>query len=765
MSFIFRNRNLFFWGLCLLTVILGFGASRLRVDFSFESFYPKDDPEYQYYDAFRKLFDEDQNFVVQIALQSPSGSVFDRKFLQSADSLFRISSYLPGIDSSISATTISQIRRRGLKFESQTWLNYESEASLQQSIKKIEDDRVLEGVFISRDKKYLFTYLFTNPRTFDSSERDVLISALEHIFDGSGKTYLITGIPYIRTQYVRKLVTELAFFLCASFFLIALVLFLMYRNFWGVFVPVVIVLLSLIWIGGVMGFSGQGITLINNLIIPIMFIVGMSDVIHLITKYLVEVRKGLPREEAMLTTMKEIGFATFITSVTSAIGFASLMTSRVPPIREFGLHASIAVMFAYVITIVIIPYLMVKIDPRHFAQMRSIDNLKFWKPFTLRIYLFVFKYPRYIIATFSVLILISLALITRISLDMYLLEDISKRDPIYKTLRFFEEQAIGIRPFEMAIEAKPPFKVTELQVLNQMDTIQDFLSLQTNFSPFVSITSFLKEANYVYHNNKASFRRLPESQSTVDETLNLAESMGGEKLIRRMIDKDHEIARVSARIPDIGTDAFNVMHKNLDAFIAANCDTSMFSYRITGHAFLTEHNLTYLRTNLIQGLFLESITISIIMLLLFRSPRMLLVSIIPNLIPLLITGGVMGLFGIHLTASTAIVFVISFGIAVDDTIHVLTHYHLERKMGRSVPEAIKNTIMGTGKAIIVTSLILLAGYVLLLGSSFGGTFSIGLFSAITIVFAVLSDLFLTPLLILWLERGTKTLKTADFARV
>ncbi|MEZ4828030.1 MAG: MMPL family transporter [Bacteroidia bacterium] len=236
----------------------------------------------------------------------------------------------------------------------------------------------------------------------------------------------------------------------------------------------------------------------------------------------------------------------------------------------------------------------------------------------------------------------------------------------------------------------------------------------------------VQQANYFYHNSSARYNRVPDTQEETDDLLAFTLSTEGE-LFDRVVSADTLSARISARGPDLGSDVFYALYSDLDSFVNTTCDTTIFSYRLTGHAYLTEHNLEHLRTSLMGGLGIAFVVIGVIMGLLFRSWKMLIISMIPNIVPLILTGGVMGLFGIHLTTSTALVFVIAFGIAVDDTIHFLTRYKLEISLGRPVDVAVRNTILGTGKAMILTSIVLLGGFMILLTSNFGGTFNTGAF--------------------------------------
>ncbi|MEM7373931.1 MAG: MMPL family transporter [Bacteroidota bacterium] len=756
MNLILRNKYSLLLLIAIGTVLFAIGITSLRINFSFEDFYTKDDEEFVYYAAFQDLFYEDQNYMIYLALQSPSEDIFDLDFLQKSDAVFEQIGALAGIDSLISGTRFPQIKRRGLSFSSQPYLQFESEEAIAASQDRISEDSSMIGLFITRDKQYICGYVFIDQEIFDKRERDYLSEKILSTLDESGYEYIVSGIPFIRTRYVEVIGQELAIFLSLSVVLILSILFLTYRNFWGVMIPTAAILISLVWILGLMGATGKSINLISNLMIPIIFVVGTSDVVHLITKYLRQVRSGISREEAMQVTLKEIGMALFLTSLTTSIGFASLLISRIPPIRDFGLYAAMGVMFTFLISIVLLPNALLYFRPDHFIQPKSLDANPVWDRWMDAIYEFTKHHAKLIALAFAGILIASGILIFYIPTDTYLIEDIGKNDPIRKSMEFFEEQSYGLRPFEMGIHVKQEGQqITDQAILVEIDKMEKWLDAQVDFSPFLSPASIVREANYLSHFSRERHRRIPQKQEEIDELLGLAQINGGQELIRRVVSEDGKTGRISSRIPDMGTDAFQTLYTRLDSFVQVSCDTTLFRYRATGHAYLTEHNLQYIRRSLLGGLGIAFVIVGIIMGLLFRSWKILLISMLPNVIPLILTGGVMGLFGITLTASTALVFVIAFGIAVDDTIHFLTRYRLEMQKGNSIEEAIRNTLHGTGKAMMITSLILMSGFAILLTSSFGGTWATGMFTALTIVFALLADLVLLPILLRW-SHSTKT---------
>ncbi len=733
-----------------ITLFFAWGMTRLGISFSFQSFYPKDDAEFAYYEHYQTLFTEDQNFINYVAVSPEGGAgIWDSAFLARASDLFEAIAELPGMDSALTATNFPELSRRGMSIRQRPFLRYQTPEELADSRQRALADSTFFGNFITREGSHLCGFFFIEPAIFDSRERDQLSHAMDSLLQAQPLPFVISGIPYIRTQYVEKIGKELLLFTSLAVLLITVVLFLTYRNLWGILIPPILIFLALIWTLGMMGWTGQDINIINNLLIPIMFVVGMSDIIHMFTKYFQELRDGRSKEDAVRVTLKEIGLSLFLTSFTTAIGFASLYVSRVPPIREFGVSAAVGVILTYFISIVLIPGILIRLPEKAFVGVRSLENAGIWERLLLWVERFTKRRPRFHLVFWGVLIGLSLVLIQQIPVDVHLIEDIGKRDPVRQSMEFFEESSYGLRPFELGFQVKGSSRrLDDLELLRQMSAMEHYLGKDPQFSPFLSLPSFLEEANGLLTGNK----RLPDTQEEVDQLIALTYQQGQQELLSRLISPDGREARITARMPDIGNVAYEALSARLDSFVVASCDTSLFSYQSTGHAYLTEQNLKYVRRSLLGGLSLAFVMIGLTMGLLFRSWRMLIISLLPNVIPLLLTGGVMGLFGITLTASTALVFVIAFGIAVDDTIHFLNRYRMERKRGLSVDQAISVTIMGTGKAMTLTSFVLMGGFVLLLASDFGGTFNTGLFTALTIVFALLADLLLLPVLVRWIDR-------------
>ncbi len=777
MTWIIKYRKILLTAAMVITLILGYGLRKLNIDFNFESFYPKGLPESVFYKQFKETFTEDQNFMVSVALKSPSKDVYNAEFLKKADSLFTIISKFDHIDSFVIGTQFSIPKRSGMGSVKQIpYFNPESQEDMDIIREKALKDTAIVGTVVTKDHRYICSHYLLDPAFYDSKSKDTLVLEMDKLLTSNKVEYIATGVPYIRAEYGRKLREEAFLFPILSALLICAFLVFTFRNIYLVVIPLITVFLGGVWTYGLMATLGQPINLLTNLIIPVILVVGISDIVHIATKYLHELKAGVEPWEAMEITLNEIGFATLLTCITTATGFGSLAISDaafmeplirvlgvnyifgedIPPIRNFGLYGCFGVVVTYFISITLIPNILPLVPKEKLMNVKSFEGSKKWDSVLLWILRVSTENKNKVLLSFLVIIIFCVFWTYRIPTNMHMLEEIQKSDPVRKGLTFFENNLFGVRPFEMEIRVKGDKSVMDRDVLLEMEKIQNFLQQDTTFNLFISPVTFIKSANYVYHFNRPRYLTIPDSQATIDEIYAFANASGeNTAYLRHIISKDHKKARIGARTADEGSDIHAEKLAKLNDFILKNCNLNLIEYQFTGHGYLTERSLSYLRDNLMSGLFIDFIVIALVMGLIFRSFRMVVLGLLPNMIPLLATSAIMGLAGVTLTASTSIIFVVIFGIAVDDTLHFMAHYKLGLDKGLSKKEAIRITMLETGKAMVLTSIILLSGYSILLTSSFGSTVWIGLFSLMTIVFAILTDLFLSPLLIYYFGPAEK----------
>jgi predicted RND superfamily exporter protein len=626
-------------------------------------------------------------------------------------------------------------------------LDLSSQESLDLTRIRLEDDPFFSRTLLSKDKKYVLSIILLDPAIANLRARNEVCARISTTLSHSRHPVVLSGIPYIRSQLVEKIQSELIIFLGSSCLLVVFFLFLIYRTLWGVMIPVLAVVGALIWCLGFMGLLGTHIDIINNLIPPIMFVVGMGDVIHLITKYTQELKLGKDKQSAMQTTLSNIGSSILLTSLTTAIGFGSLLSSNMMPLRSFGFFAAAGVMFAYLIAVVLVPNALLALDVEKLKRSKGIGEMRFWDPMLSKIDSVSRRYPRRIVLGFAVLVTVSLAGLWRVSLDAYLVDDLRKGDSVRKGLDFFQDEFNGIRSLDLAILPAEGKEVTDLEILREMEKIEDFLNERAEFGPFLSLVSFLKSANRMMKFNSMTQYRLPGSQEKVEDLLGMAYSSGGTSLLHLVMTEDRKMGRINAQMDDIGTDRFSLLKADLDAFVASNCNTDNFSFRLTGNTYIFTLNIGHLHASLFYGLGFAFLVIGMLMGGIFKSFKMVVIALVPNVIPLLLTAGLMGWTGISLKVSNSVVFVISFGIAVDVTIHFLSRLQIELRKKPDLDPAIHRTIMGTGKALILTSAMIICGFVLFLFSQIGGTFAIGLFVTVTLAVGLVSNLLLMPVIL------------------
>lgn len=754
MNLLFRYRVALLTLVLGLTVYFGYSLKDFKVDFSFDAFRPKDEPEYDFFEAYRDSFPHYEN-TVMVAVKAPNQDIWDVPFLRRVDALFESFREISNLDTVISPTRLETYQRSGMGVKRQPLLELDSADVLVKAQASIAEDSLMFGNYFTSDKQYIGGIIMVNPDILDLPERDSVSWGLRKRLKASGMEYVVSGVPFIRTQYVETIRGEITFFLGISILLAILMMFWLFRSWWGVFLPQIGVGLGMVWTFGFMTATGQPLDLVGELLPTVLFVVGIGDIVHLLTKYQQDLQRGLSAKAAMELTVREIGAAIFLTSLTTAIGFASLFSSPLPPVKAFGLYAAAGVMFAYVISIILIPNILLKINPDSIRKSKGAGNNPIWEKMLRWADEWIKGKSVLIASIVLVLVIGSIWGATRISYDNYLLDDISEKDPVRVNMRFFEEHFYGARPFEMAIIAKNGKDVSDLDILQDIEKIQDFLHTQARISPFMSLTNYLKGANKLYRGGQSRNFKLPSSDDKVEELLGFGYSSGAENYLEMIMSPSRKMGRVSGRMPDLGSEKFEVIRENLDAFIQKECHPENFDYHLTGTAVINEANVIFLRQGLFSSLALAIGLIALLMGFLFKDWKMAVVGMIPNILPLLFTAGMMGLMGITLRSSTSIVFLVAFGIAVDDTIHFLSRYRLEIKDGNDMETSLRNTMLGTGKAMILTTLILLSGFAFLMTSSFGGTYVVGLFTALTLVMALLADLFFLPVLIRFFNLGAK----------
>ncbi len=731
-----------------ITIASTFYIAKLKFNYDFESYFPSKDDDLEYLLQFRKQFENDTDFLI-IAIENKKG-VYDTSFLGKINNLTKAIKLHPDTRKMLSPTMLrTPIVGAGGFFEIPILHLNDSEKLIQDSLRISKYPHLSSGL-ISKTTNAVMLIVF-NTQNIKKKEGDALIGYV----DSTVASYKfdevhVAGKIKASKIYVEKMQEEVVVFILASTILIGIFLFIAYRTAWGVLVPLVTVMLSIAWTLAIMSLLGKELDLLTSLLPPILFVVAMSDMTHLLSKYLEELRNGLPQIPALKLAIKDVGMATFITAITTAIGFVTLINSTILPIRDFGFYTAIGVFVAFALAFTFLPAVLVLLPPPRIAKLRT-EEL-FWYKFLQKIFMWICKNPIAIVSATASLMMVSAFFIYRISVDAILLDDISDSDPLKKSVYYLEENFGGIRPFEMCVSSKDSTSIFTYQSLKKLDEVENYLATNYGVKDLVSPNTFVKYLLQATNGGLDEYYRFP-TESEFDLLAPKLKLVTKRKEFALFCNSKMSLMRISGKINDVGSLAVANKNEDLVSHLTKIKSDQQWDATLTGSSLLIDKNNSYLAKSLIEDLVMGIASIGLIIGLLFRKTKMMILALIPNLIPLLVIGGIMGACGIPLKASTSIIFSIAFGIAVDDSIHFLSRFKMELAIHKSHIYALKRTYLSTGKAMIVTSLILISGFATLLLSSFESTFYTGLLIGLTLLIAIIADLLLLPaLLILFYKR-------------
>lgn len=729
-----------------MSAFLAYKVTQVEFDYDFEAFFSKTDDETEFFEEHRRRFETDNDFIF-IALENEP-TIFDKEFLSrtrdfvdelKADSL---------VEDVISLTHLEEYVKTPFSAAmlSRPYIHIDKPSKYEKD--SIRIGKHPEGrVFLSKDQSSLL--INVKHRQFLSKEKcDLLKKSIDKLllkyefkdFKYAGRTI---GLGY----YVDKMVFETGLFIGLSFALVIIFLLLAFKSFWGLWIPLIMVGFSMLWIVGVMGVAGEPINLILTILPSIIFVVAMSDVMHLVSKFLEELRNGNTKEDAVRIAYREVGKATLLTSLTTAVGFLTLLFVDMQPVQSFGIFTALGVILAFVLAYTLLPSLLILVKAPKVALKKNTET--FWYKMLHASFIWMLK--RRVSLFFGFLALMGLSIYgsSMVINDYFLLEDLKKSNEMRKDYQFFDENFMGLRPFELAIKVEDESKlITDYEVLTEINKVEEFVLETYELNESFSIVKVLKIANRTEHGGQLKYYKFPTEEETKDYIARF-EKFDKKGQLSVIIDSTRKHGRISSSIGDVGMIKVQEMNAKFETFIKENINQDLVSFRLTGTAHLLDRNMSNLSMNLFWGLGLAIIIVSLLMGMLFRSLKMVIIALIPNILPLVMLGAILGFSGVELKVSTALVFTISFGIAVDDTIHFMSKLKLELNKGKPLMIAMKRTFLSTGRAIVLTTLILIAGFLMLMFSDFLGTFYVGLLISCTLMFALISDLFFLPVLIIF----------------
>lgn len=728
----------------LISAFFAFQLPMLRFDHSITAFFPTKSVEREFFEEYKAEFGNDNDHIL-ISI-TPRGSLFSTDFLHQVNQLEQELQTIPGIHSTYSPLSIPRPERKGFRgnIAQKKWLTPDSESQQADSL-RLFDSGYGPVSFLSRDRTSLLIIAFHDENPDGAACQQLSNAVYEVLAQTSFSEIHSAGKCLNQSLYVDTLEVESIIFTSLAVLVIVLLLWITYKNPAGVLIPLVIIGLTVLWTVGFMIWMGESLNLISHILPVILLVISMSDVIHLRTHYISQNPSPETRIQAFLHSTRTIGKATVYTSLTTAVGFLTLTSSTFQPVVELGMYASIGLFFALVLTYLVSGSLVV-LRPTKSGRV-SIVNSKLLDDQLEGLYRWIQGHPKQIIRASVILLCIGISGSLNIKVNNYLLDELKPDHPHQLDFRYFADQYGGARPVEIQLTARPGDTLFTPSQLQEIAQVCDFLQQQWGADISFSPDLMLKNANQIYGFGRHSYQKIPETQDRIDELMIGIMDSDFKIEGRRWLSEDRLKSRIQARIEDVGSFQMNKLTSQFETFISDSIPRRQLEYQITGTAYLMDQNSSSLAENVLIGLAIALIFIGILFAVLMKSWRMVMISILVNLFPLLVMAGIMGWTGIDLKISTSFVFVVAFGIAVDDSIHFLARLRQELRV-HPVEIAVRQSFLHTGKAILLTTIVLLGGFMTFCLSGFLGTFYFGVLICTTLFLALLADLILLPALIL-----------------
>lgn len=724
----FRGILLLIWLISLL--FFGFQLTKLKVNFEFERLFGEDNEDRQFYEQHLKVFGYDNDYLLVIL--EAQNTVFDTVFLQKAEQWRKQSAALNGVESLTSPTQLPHLIKSPLGLSAIPLLHINDASRLATDSIRIYSHPIYK-TFFADDGKSLLVQVehkhFTSPQEEQSFLKQLQLGLEASDFFN----YRIVGKLTAQTAFVNYIKHDFSLFLSLALIVTAVLLLLIYRSVRSMLLPYLVSVSTLVYLLGTMALLERELSILSVLIPPIILFVATSDGIHMLNAY----RQNASSEYVakLKGAIAKISTPTLLTSFTTAIGFFSLVSIPAVPVKELGVFAGLGVIMAFVVNFIFGPLLLSR---KYTLQPLNLP----YRNFTV----WVLRKRKLIITTFGVLMIAAVVGILQLKTDAYLLKDLPEDSTVKRDFELVDQQFGGSKPWEMAIwPADNSVTVWSYAFLHEANKIDHYLRTNFGMERVFSPVDLLKYGYQIEKGGANTFYKFPPAQS-FNNSLENIQPIKRRMNVAAIADSSGKYARFAGFIPEWGSYDTKEKNNQLKLFINQNVDSDILNYRITGTTYLIDKSNETISWNLIKGLILATGLISIVLAWYFKSLKILFISLIPNFIPLLITAGVMGFMGAPLKLTTSIIFAVAFGIAVDDTIHFLGAF--KKAKAKSHIWRLVKTFRSAGLSIVITSILIIGGFILFTFSSFATTFYLGLFLSLAMLSALLCDLFLLPLLLI-----------------
>ena len=750
--------------LTMATIFMGYFAAQVKLSYEFTKAIPEDNPKFVIYKQFVKKFGVDGTTMV-VGFQSDS--LYTPSIFNAFVALHQSIKSIPGVTDVLSVPSAYDLKKDSVhtKFVAAKIFTapYTNDSLLKQHKAAFESIPFYKNLLYNPDSHAYMMAISFVPDSINSAARSHIIASLNTQLDAFSNARKIelhkSGLPYIRTILADRIKKEMFWFLIGSLLLCAITLLLFFRSIAAMLMSLAVVAMGVIWSFGTMVLLGQKITLLTALIPPLIVVIGIPNCIYFLNKYHTSYKETNDKEKAIVNMVGRMGIVTLFCNITAAIGFFVFAFTKSPLLKEFGWVSGINIMALFFISLFFIPPVLTYLQAPQPNHMRYLDNA-FLEKVLVKIERWTFVHTKWVFGITIVLVIFSGFGLAKIKKEAFIVDDLPKKDKLYTDLKWFEQQGGGVMPMEIVVDTKKKNGlVRSIHPLEDIDKMHQYLSAQPELGKPIGLVEGIKFAKQTFYDGDTLSYTIPTgtemafiapylklgANSTSATTKN---ANNPSQLLSKFIDSEKRSTRISVNMKDIGSAKLPAFLNRIDSATKSIFDSSKYDIQITGSSVTFLEGSNFIIKGLSESIFWAFLLIAICMIFLFRSFPILMCSLIPNIVPLLMTAGVMGWVGISLKPSTVLVFSVALGIAIDVTIRFLVNYKQELpRLNNNVAITLVQTIKHTGISIIYTSLVLVAGFVIFCFSDFGGTKALGWLTSLTLVVSTLTNLILLPALI------------------
>lgn len=741
-----------------ITAFMAWQAQYVKLSYKPAPLLPQSDSAFIINDRITKLFGKGENIMV-VGLKD--SLFFSEDHLLSWKGLENRILKIDGVEQVFSAiNAVNLVKNNDIrKFEPLKIFNFEGEHSnIDSSSQVFKSQSFYKGLLYNPETDAYLMLITLNREKITKKERvqfiENIVNECKQYETETGNELHYSGLPYIRVTVGEMIKYEMFLFVALAVIVTTLILLLLFRSFKIVLISMTVVGISVIWSLGSLTLFGYELTLLTGVVPPLLIIIGVPNCIYLINKFHHEFYHHGNRAKALYRVIIRIGSATFLTNLTTAAGFATFIVTKTQILKEFGVIASINVIGIFFISLITIPIIFSFIPQPKAKHLKHLSSKGFKLAITRIVFTTLYKRKRVFIVSLS-FVLVGFLGISFIKAKGYMVDDVPKNHPVYRDLKFFEKNFTGVMPLEIVYDSGRPNGYLNAATFTKVDMLQNRLSKYDELSKPLSIVEASKFARQAYFNGNESHYKLPGAFERAFILSYLPKSIGISDMFAQMVDSTGQYVRIMFNVADVGSVRMTQLIDSVRTDIDSVFQDQSPKVLLAGASVVYSKGIDYLIHSLVTSLLLAIVIISITIAWLFRKAKMVVFAVSVNMVPLILTAAAMGFAGIFLKPSTVIVFSIAFGIAVDNSIHFLSKYRQElRRTNHNTKESVIYAIRETGISMIYTSIVLFFGFGVFAASKFGGTQSLGMLVSLTLLFAVLSNLFILPSILLKFDRPT-----------